>query len=192
MLIRGRRLLMRIIPFKSDTKLDYCTERRIRETSSFLDEIGEVTDIGEFGVVTHELQKKHGFGFIFVNHTDFNREFKPDRKTDTVFCFDVIDHVMNPLFLMDEIYKKCLKKNGVCYLSTPLHNKWGYFFNESEHFAEYRLDKLKILVEYAGFKIEKVKVFKTIPFWKEVWRVKSLQSVIRALTHETVIMKLRK
>ena len=188
-----------MIPFKGETEMDACTERRIMETLDFFridgdgaEFVGEILDIGEPSVVSDCFKNRCGLEIFNVNSTDFNYEIKPSRKYDTVFCFEVLEHLMNPLFFMEEIRKKCLRKDGVVYLSTPVANRFGFYFNESEHFCEYRVDKLKVLFEYAGFKVEKEHKFRTIPFWKEVWRVKSLQSVIRALTTYTAIFKLRK
>lgn len=179
-----------MIPFKTNTVMDYCTEIRLGETLDFVDFplSGVVGDMGE----PNEIAAWVAEAYDSINHTDFNKEIKPAQKYDTVFCFEVIEHLLNPLFFMEQIRKKCLNKGGVVYLSTPVANRFGFMFNESEHFSEYRIDKLKVLFEYAGFKVEKEHQFRAIPFWKEVWRVKSLRSIVRALTTYTVLFKLRK
>ena len=190
-----------MIPFKAETGLDYCTLRRIDETAKFLDFLPITIDVNRtYANPVLDIGSENAVGDYFkgcqipivnVNSTDFNYKVNPTQKYDTVFCFEVIEHLMNPLLFMEEIRDKCVEDGGVVYLSTPVANRFGFYFNEEEHFCEYRVDKLKVLFEYAGFKVEKEHKFRSIPFWKEVWRVKSLRSVLRALTTYTVIFKLR-
>lgn len=64
---------------------------------------------------------------------DFNFDLLPKKKKyDVIFCFEIIEHLQNPLFFIREL-KSILKDNGVIYLTTPSNPKWlkyEYHFNE--------------------------------------------------------------
>lgn len=72
-----------------------------------------------------------------------------DQFFDTVFCNAVLEHVRNPVEVLDEI-NRVLKPGGYLYLAVP--------FMQPEHlvptdFQRYTLDGLTNMVENAGFKI---------------------------------------
>ena len=90
---------------------------------------------------------------------DFNKEIlAPREKYETVFCFEVLEHVKNPGLFCDNLRKLV---GGKLYLSTPLA---GLSKPGPHHFAEYRWETLETLLVEAGFKINRVKIFRTVPF----------------------------
>lgn len=157
-----------VIPYTDNSahvKDDYCTERRLEYTKGFLslDDIRErVLDVGERNYVGKILAP-------FADNTvpsDFNYGISaPHKVYQTVFCFEVIEHVMSPLQLLCQI-RNLLGPEGILYLSTPVRNKYGFMFNETCHFTEYSINSIKTVVEYAGFKITQHETFRSIPFWK--------------------------
>jgi SAM-dependent methyltransferase len=87
---------------------------------------------------------------------DFNfDDLVPDNgveKFDVITCFEVIEHLQNPLFLMKQMTEK-LKAGGIIFLSTPSRPRmfWpDYHFNEMN---DKQLDKW--IFSQAGMKIVK-------------------------------------
>jgi len=171
-----------VIPFTDNSAHvtdDFCTERRLAETLKFIRRTHKsgyyALDIGEPNYVSSMIQAtfmfdiEHTVGDLHGQHwwaTSGELEFQ------TVFCFEVIEHVMNPLQLLYKV-NMLLTSGGVLYLSTPVHNRFGFYFNETNHFTEYKESSLRTLVEYAGFRITDYHQFKSIPFWQSItiWRL---------------------
>lgn len=66
-----------------------------------------------------ELKKSKQKGMI-TKLVDFNSKKFPFKNNffDVITCLDVIEHVIDPKFLLKEIYR-VLKKNGILIISTP-------------------------------------------------------------------------
>lgn len=77
------------------------------------------TDISLSGL---EIAKKKG---IKVKIADADREQIPygNSKFDIVVCKDLFEHLINPLFLLNEIHR-VLKKNGYLVVNVPNHFHW--------------------------------------------------------------------
>lgn len=69
---------------------------------------------------------------------------------DVVFCFEVIEHVMNPLLLLDNI-AKVLLPDGVVFLSTPLRPH--FLETPLIHFHEFDLSRLRLLLEKSHLRV---------------------------------------
>ncbi|MCK4357204.1 MAG: methyltransferase domain-containing protein [Candidatus Cloacimonetes bacterium] len=82
---------------------------------------------------------------------------------DTVFCFEVIEHLFNPLHLLLEI-RKILKDNGKLFLTTPRHKP--YFLRCKRHFHEFYKVDLVNLIKRAEFKIVRFQFTRR----RELWR----------------------
>jgi hypothetical protein len=95
---------------------------------------------------------------------DFNFEIcSPRFKYKTITCFEVLEHVMNPLSFMQRLYT-LLELDGRLYLSTPVI-PFISWYQWNEHFTEYKEANLEILFEYAGFKIVRKRVFRPFKWW---------------------------
>ena len=186
-----------MIPFTDNgahVKDDYCTERRLWETVAFLriHGVGEkILDIGESNFVGENIQADLNVRFQQTDkNADLNWGFTLDpHGFDTVTCFEVIEHLMNPLFLVKAIWLS-LKPSGVLYLSTPLHNPHGFFFNTTAHFAEYKEESLVTLLEYGGFAVTHTHRFKSIPFWQGMRKgVGLFRTFLRVSSQESIIIR---
>jgi SAM-dependent methyltransferase len=104
---------------------------------------------------------------------------------DVVTCFEVIEHVMNPLALMENI-RWVMKPGGLCYLSTPIRSR---LWHEKVHFTEYYPRDMKIMFEYAGFEIVKYKKF---CLWDWDFMFWGFRPFFRVLTQRTQLWALRK
>jgi SAM-dependent methyltransferase len=91
--------------------------------------------------------------------TDFNREIlAPSDNYDLITCFEVLEHVMNPLFMMDRIYE-LLRPGGICYLTTPIRRRTDVFYGCRGHFTEYKPREMGLLFKYVGFREIRYKKF---------------------------------
>lgn len=123
-------------------------------------ELGSVLDIGARNPLTETLEKYYS---IKITNTDIDLDVgKLSGKFDTVFCFEVIEHLFNPLHLLFEI-KKVLKNDGRLFLSTPKGKPHFLWFKH--HFHELYETELRNLIDRAGFKIIKLKYYRVIPLW---------------------------
>ncbi len=121
--------------------------------------IPECVDIGDRSVLTKRLE---GIFRAQFTNTDVDLDvdllFPPKvaHTIDIITCFEVIEHLFNPLFCLLEM-KRVLKPNGRIYLSTPRfkpHFLWG------NHFHEMSDKSLFALIDRAGLKIvRKQKIF---------------------------------
>lgn len=99
---------------------------------------------------------------------------------DIIFSFDVIEHLLQPKIMLNEIYR-LLKKDGIFIISTPNRNRLISFFlilfrlrkfpyypdkntinpePYSAHITEYTISELENLLKQTGFRvIKKHKIF---------------------------------
>ncbi len=108
-------------------------------------------------------------------------------KYDLITCFEVIEHVMNPLLLMKGIHV-ILRDNGRCFVATPCPT-FIPFLMSGEHLTEYRRGKLERLFLHAGFKIKKYKRFCIWDWW---FAFTGIRPMLRVLFHQNQIWELKK
>ena len=86
-----------------------------------------------------------------------------DRKFKTIFLFEVIEHIRNPLYLMSQVFD-LLDDDGVCYISAPYTKVWP----THHHVCNWTLREIKTQMDKLGFDVEvlwKRRRFKNIGFW---------------------------
>ena len=73
------------------------------------------------------IARKRG---VITFKVDLNKEALPFSNNffDAVTCLDVIEHVIDPRFLVGEIHR-VLKKGGILIISTPNIRYWRYLFS---------------------------------------------------------------
>jgi len=155
---------VKIIPFDhngEDNKINANTVHRLKVYRRFINaELPDRSlDIGQSNYIGRELNIKHN-----THDTDFNYLISaPLRKYDAITCFEVLNHVMNPLQFMERIYHM-LRKNGVCYLSHP--KLWLIPWHHCKYnFVMYDPKRLMQLFEYAGFEIVRSETHNPWPWW---------------------------
>jgi len=123
--------------------------RRYNHTLGFITNLhGEILDCGERNLLTSLIEDKFK---IKARNTEGDLDVLPiEGKYDFVLAFEIIEHLMNPLWFLLQI-KKALKPGGTLYLSTPI-NKPKYFWRH-DHFHEFDEYRLNILLERAGFEV---------------------------------------
>ena len=186
-----------MIPFTDNSAHvtdDFCTERRLAETIRFIHPVDFYNrtwlDVGEPNHVCDRIEE---IVYRKAEHTlgDLNARLigVVGDGYRVVTCFEVVEHIMNPLNLMLSI-RYYMASGGVLYLSTPVHNRFGFYFNETNHFTEYKESSLRTLVEYAGFKITDYHQFKSIPFWQGMKQGGGLfRTALRVSSQRTQILR---
>jgi len=119
---------------------------------------------------------------------DFNFAVTAPRKDyQTILCFEVLEHVMNPLLLVCEL-RKLLAQDGRLYLSTPIAGPISWY-QHKHHFAEYKLKNLRVMIDYAGFEIVAEDVF--CPYPSRV-AFTGVRPALRVLFHRNALFCLKK
>jgi len=152
----------------TDRDIPYSLIMRANGTAACIDEIKEpVLDIGEDNPFKKILEVKFN---LKIESTDASIDFDRDKiigKYGTIFCFEVLEHLYNPLFHLDCL-KKALKKDGAIYLSTPRNGctklRWYY-----RHFNEIPDKQIGWLFNKAGLIIEKKTIVPFHEHWWQLW-----------------------
>ncbi len=116
---------------------------------------GKCLDCGDITGLTHLIRKL--FKVKIIN-TTYNLDCNSGHtyNCNNVFIFEVIEHLMNPLFFMKNC-QEYLKPDGSIYLSTPI-NRPNFMRNKEHHFHEFNYNELVYLINKAGLKIVDEKI----------------------------------
>jgi len=141
---------------------------------------------------TLDIGPANAFGRLLgIKHNtegDLNEGVKaPSRDYDLILCSEIFEHLMNPLQVMRSIYD-LLKPGGVCVLSTPLANPFGY--QSYAHLTEYKPDRLRRLFEYVGFEPVKMKIYCIWDWWPFMFT--GIRPFFRCLFHRSQLWCLKK
>jgi len=84
-----------------------------------------------------------------------------NRQFDYIFCLEVLEHVENPTFLLNQ-FSRVLKNDGVLLLSVPNPYNWIdviaelFGFPDTEgHIMSFAFQNICRLLDFCGFKVEK-------------------------------------
>jgi SAM-dependent methyltransferase len=136
---------------------------------------GKALDIGERNPFTEQMEQRFHIKIDDTGLLDLDTE-KLQGKYNTIFCFEVLEHLMNPLFFMQNCYE-VLEKQGKMFISTPLRNP-DFLRDNETHFNEYRPKELQQLCARVGFHINRLHVVKHIP---KRWLFKGMRPALRYL-----------
>lgn len=125
---------------------------------------GRILDIGNATIAAVYLQNEFG---LPVQNTQGNLDAGavwPSGRFSMVFCMEVIEHVWNPLLLLNTIADK-LDAGGMLILSTPsgCEMDWG-----PAHVVEYPPDRLMALFVRAGYDVIDSMTIR-VPVWYGIW-----------------------
>lgn len=142
-------------------------------------------DIGTWSQATDMLAATYGRDVDSTDECDFNFELgAPGTAYRTIFCFEVIEHLMNPLTFMQNMQAR-LHDDGIIALSTPsrklLVEKW--------HFTEYTRQSLEVLFRAAGLQVVKYALAHCMPFW---WHFTGFRPLYRLFFHHYHFFILKK
>lgn len=129
---------------------------RVNETISYLDNeniSGNIADIGEKNPMCIAIEKHFNITIDSVNF-DFNYSFNMKKEYDVILCFEVLEHLFNPLLFLEQL-KGMLTKGGVIYLSTPYQKP--QILKAIHHYHEIPSDRIEWLFNAAKLNIKSVK-----------------------------------
>jgi len=152
---------------------NYQYKRRWKNTKHFIAMNGGIYNpvlvIGGKSEFEDSLSRYYDIKFGYTCF-DLNYPFPISSKYNTILCFQIIEHLLNPLLFMCEV-KKLMNNNSLLYISYPIHGT-KYFWS-SGHFHEYDKSRFFYLLKESGFKIIDYKQ-------KIMWvRVKGIRPIIR-------------
>lgn len=165
---------MKIMDPKAGPTIDHNVfDRRFKETVQLIDIYGVgglVLVFGERSNFELEISKRVGEKFTYTNF-DLNYEFKlrDDYKYDTLFCCEVIEHLLNPLWFFLQA-RAMMGPKSLMYLTYPIqpHPFWC-----GCHFHEYDKSRFRFLLREAGLVIVDYREYVQ---WK---RITGIRPIIR-------------
>lgn len=132
-------------------------------------------DVGEINPRIKYIADSMGLDIYTIDYDDFNWDKIAERQCGIVFAFEIVEHLQNPLFFMNEL-KKILAKDGSIYVIIPcnprlLWHEMHFFEMDRKHFEKWILAPL-------GLKIVRYKKIYFIASWRTyligfrpLWRV---------------------
>ncbi len=140
---------------------------RFRETIKRFKTIKPHLDIGEENPLGQLLAADDYTGSL-----DLNWPWDLGKKYSTITCFEVLEHIQNPLLLLTTI-KQHLSEKGKLYLTTPVSWPLG---KGKYHFTEYSRDDLLELVKMSGMQVTELE---RIRGYTWCWRYFGIRPIIR-------------
>jgi len=168
---------------------------RFDRTVNFIGDrvLGSTLDIGETNVFSDWLETR--FRIKTTNSSgDLNGlSWLPagDHQFNTVFVFEVIEHLMNPLLFLELLSRRCDPSARV-FLTYPAGNKIGWW--SKMHFHEISRERFQVLLEHSPFesvRYERVFLWRD---WKYIFfRVRPfLRYVVFGLRYQYYELRLKK
>lgn len=130
-----------------------------------------------FDVYGIDVSNEHKLGNKFIKTNIQTEKYPfPDNHFDIVFSKSVIEHLREPDFLFDEVYR-VLKPGGTFICLTP---SWKHLYKEQfyldhTHVTPFTKHSLKTLCEMSGFE-PKCDYFYQLPI---IWKYKFLKPLIK-------------
>lgn len=123
---------------------------------------GLVLDVGEKNNFGRKMAEEFGLFYCSTNGDLDYQSWTMEHvvKYDYIFCFEVIEHLMNPLLFLENLKSVCGDKT-VIFLTYP-----NNVFKSEHHFHEYSDDEFFTLITAAGFNVLD---FKTDRHWHSFW-----------------------
>jgi len=109
-----------------------------------------VFDIGEYNPRVKYISERMNLTVKTIDSEDFNWDKIKERQCKTIFAFEIVEHLQNPLFFMNEL-KKAIAKDGSIYVIIPCNPRWmwhcmHFFEMDRKHFEKWILNPLKLKI----------------------------------------------
>lgn len=149
-------------PFKTGTNTSVVDRWRCKKLINILKNarngsFGKILDVGERSPFTEQLEKSLQ---IKIENTNFDLNYPKqlNKKYDSIFCFEVLEHLQNPLLFLDWMADH-LSKNGKVYLTTPKGGFPSLLMWPKSHYHEIDEYRLKSLFDLSKLTITYFKTF---------------------------------
>jgi SAM-dependent methyltransferase len=141
---------------------------------------GKALDLGVVNPFTPLLRKTFPDLEIIntANDLDFDRDVLPypDKGFDTIFSFEVLEHLLNPLWNLREC-RRVLKDDGTIYVTTPKGGFPSTLMWPNTHFHEIDRERMHVLAENAKLSINHIERFNKGPlYW---WKMGIIRPTLR-------------
>jgi hypothetical protein len=108
-------------------------------------------------------------------HVDFDRDKFPG-EWRTILCFEVLEHLYNPLFFLENL--RCsLLPGGCIYLATPY--RYPVIFEAPHHYYEIPNDRIRWLFDEAGLEIVREGKVRFVGKWYQ--HIHGIRPILRYL-----------
>ena len=148
-----------------------------------------VADIGVSNIKIKVLEDKLNIVADHIIEDDFNNGIKSNCKYHTVFCFEVLEHLQNPMLFLKSIRDNLMFNTSNLYLSLPGRPK---FLWTEHHFREYTPKALKkwLLDPLDLYIVRKKKLMiGGQPWW---FYITGIRPIFRLFLNHTVIYEIKK
>jgi len=154
---------------------------------------GKALDLGVVNPFTPLLRK--AYPELEITNTTANVNFDldalpyPDKSFDAIFSFEVLEHLMNPLWNLVEC-SRVLKENGSIYLTTPKGGFPSTLMWPPPHFHEIDRYRLGALSDSAKLRIHRFERFNKGPaYW---WKMGLFRPTLRVFFGGWFYIELKK
>ncbi len=145
----------------------------------------EILDIGPENLLTQTLKNELGLSIVNTEGDLNFGDWQPSGQYPIAFCFEVIEHVQNPLVLLREIRKRMVP-GGTLYLSCP--KATFRLLQMSAHFNEMDEYRLRTLFDLADcFRIEQFGTTGSNYPWFIFWR--GFRPLLRAVFEKSFYLR---
>jgi len=133
-------------------RYDWRVERRWRVTRNFLLQNhicceGNVLDIGGDNLFGKKMSNEFGLNyFSTMGDLDYHSWTRDILNPDVIFCFEVLEHLMNPLLFLNNLKRVYGGNNPQVFITYP-----NNLFRSEHHFHEYKDDEFYTLIRSAGY-----------------------------------------
>jgi SAM-dependent methyltransferase len=156
-------------------------KNRVNETIAFLryeSPYGKlIADCGEDNPMKRAIEKDLDLRIDSLDW-DFNCPAPETGKYDVVLCFEVLEHLYNPLLFLNELKGKLLP-GGIIYLSTPYQRP--QILKAIHHYHEIPDDRIMWLFDEAGLRVEKMERVTIAGNWYD--HILGIRPVLRYFQH---------
>ena len=148
---------------------------RFRTTVKLLDKYGPpvhpILNIGDANLFLDDLEYEYGDCVTTYGNLNGDR-WRPRKelKYDTVFCFEIIEHLMSPWMMLDRLIYWINKDTDV-FITYPRRIE---LFWTDHHFHEYSRKRFLHMIDDCGYKVINYEWH-----WFPVWSFKGIRPILR-------------
>ena len=163
---------MKITDTKISPTVDYNVyDRRLKEVFTLINKHGMADPVlvfGEPALFEIEISRLNNRKFHYTNF-DLNYKFNEMEEYNTMFCCELIEHLLNPLWFFSQA-RNLMTDKTLMYITYPIQPHWAWC---AGHFHEYDRSRFLYLLREAGLEIVEYKQYIN---WKGI---KGIRPIIR-------------